>query len=96
VAETQRPPGGPVKADKPDKADQADQARAGATAPASDPELEAAFKQVLQIIHKQHPLKANQILVLAAELQRLGVHRLVEEHLRAFGHRLESGSTPPA
>jgi hypothetical protein len=67
---------------------------APAEPPAPDPELEAALKQVLQVIHKEHPLKANQILVLAAELQRLGVHRLVEEHLRAFGHRLESGSTP--
>ena len=60
-------------------------------APAYDPDLDAALKRVLQLIHKEHPLKANQILVLAAELQRLGVHRLVEEHLRAFGHRLESG-----
>jgi hypothetical protein len=67
---------------------------AAAASPAADPELEAALKQVLQVIHKEHRLKANQILVLAAELQRLGVHRLVEEHLRAFGHRLESGSPP--
>jgi NADH:ubiquinone oxidoreductase subunit D len=55
--------------------------------PAHDPELEAALRAVLQIIHKDHPLRANQILVLAAELQRLGVHRLVEEHLAKFGQR---------
>jgi hypothetical protein len=56
-------------------------------APAHDPELEAALRRVLQVIHKEHPLSANQILVLAAELQRLGVHRLVEEHLAKFGQR---------
>ena len=56
---------------------------------AHDPELEAALRQVLQVIYKDHPLKANQILVLAAELQRLGVHRLVEEHLSKFQLQLD-------
>jgi hypothetical protein len=46
-----------------------------------DPELEAALRQVLQVVFKEHPLSANQLLVLAAELQRIGFHRLVEEHL---------------
>lgn len=46
-----------------------------------DPELEAALRQVLQIVYKEHPLSANQLLVLAGELQRIGFHRLVEEHL---------------
>jgi hypothetical protein len=46
-----------------------------------DPELDAALKAVLQVIYRDHPLQANQILMLAAELQRLGVHRLVEEHI---------------
>jgi len=55
--------------------------------PAHDPDLEAALKDVLQVIYKDHPLRANQILVLAAELQRLGVHRLVEEHLEKHGRR---------
>jgi hypothetical protein len=54
-----------------------------------DPELEAALKQVLQVVYKDHPLKANQILVLAAELQRLGVHRLVEEHISKFQYQLD-------
>lgn len=68
---------------------------ADATTPAPlaatpDPELEAALKAVLQVIHKERPLKANQILQLAAELQRLGVHRLVEEHLRKFQHRSDA------
>ncbi len=49
-----------------------------------DPELEAALKGVLQVIYKDHPLKANQILVLSSELQRIGVHRLVEEHIDRF------------
>lgn len=49
-----------------------------------DPELEAALKKVLQVVYRDHPLKANQILILAGELQRVGVHRLVEEHLRRF------------
>ena len=52
-----------------------------------DPELSAALKKVLSVIYKDHPLKANQILVLSAELQRLGVHRLVEEHLEKYGRR---------
>lgn len=56
---------------------------------AHDPELQAALQQVLQVIYKDHPLKANQILVLAAELQRLGVHRLVEEHLSKFQLQLD-------
>ena len=56
-----------------------------------DPELEAALKKVLQVIYKDHPLNANQILSLSSELQRMGVHRLVEEHLRKFRRR-ESGA----
>ena len=58
-----------------------------------DPELSAALKKVLAVIYKDHPLEANQILVLAAELQRLGVHRLVEEHLEKFGRRQGSGES---
>lgn len=49
-----------------------------------DPELDAALKKVLEIIFKDHPLSPNQILVLSSELQRIGVHQLVEEHLRKF------------
>lgn len=56
-------------------------------AQAHDPELETALRLVLQVIHKEHPLRANQILVLAAELQRLGTHRLVEEHLAKLEQR---------
>ena len=55
---------------------------------ASDPELEAALKAVLDVLYKEHPLSANQILVLSAELQRIGVHRLVEEHLDKFRRRM--------
>ena len=59
------------------------------TAPttANDPELEAALKSVLEVLYKEHPLSANQILVLSSELQRIGVHRLVEEHLEKFRRR---------
>jgi hypothetical protein len=53
----------------------------------TDPETEAALKRVLDVIYKETPLKANQILVLASELQRVGVHRLVEEHLERFKRR---------
>jgi len=53
-----------------------------AAAVGHDPELEAALKRVLQVVFKDHPLNANQLLVLAAELQRLGTHRLVEEHFQ--------------
>lgn len=49
--------------------------------PGHDPELDAALKLVLQVVYREHPLSANQILVLASELQRIGMHRLVEEHL---------------
>ena len=52
-----------------------------------DPELDAALKKVLAVIYKDHPLSPNQILVLASELQRMGVHRLVEEHIRKFSYR---------
>ena len=52
-----------------------------------DAELDAALKKVLAVIYKDHPLTANQILTLAAELQRIGVHRLVEEHLTKYRHR---------
>jgi len=60
-----------------------------------DPELDAALKRVLQVIFKEHPLQANQILVLAAELQRLGVHRLVEEHISKFQSQLTGGPRLP-
>ena len=53
----------------------------------ADPELDAALKKVLAVVFKDHPLTANQMLVLASELQRIGVHRLVEEHLTKYRHR---------
>lgn len=53
----------------------------------ADPELEAALKKVLAVIFKDHPLNANQILSLSSELQRVGVHRLVEEHLSKYRRR---------
>ena len=56
-----------------------------------DPELDAALKQVLKIIYKDHALSPNQILVLASELQRLGVHRLVEEHIKKYSQRQGAG-----
>ena len=56
-----------------------------------DPALDAALKRVLEVIYKEHPLEPNQILTLASELQRMGVHRLVEEHLRKF-RRQEAAS----
>ena len=55
--------------------------------PGFDPELDAALKKVLQVVYREHPLSPNQILVLASELQRLGVHRLVEEHISKFRKR---------
>jgi hypothetical protein len=53
----------------------------------ADPQLEAALKRVLDVLYKEHPLTANQILVLSSELQRIGIHRLVEEHLEKFRRR---------
>ncbi|MGB5159778.1 MAG: hypothetical protein WBP10_10775 [Thermoanaerobaculia bacterium] len=52
--------------------------------PGFDPELDAALKKVLRVIYKEHPLSSNQILVLSSELQRIGVHRLVEGHLDKY------------
>jgi hypothetical protein len=52
--------------------------------PGFDPELDAALKKVLQVIYREHPLSPNQILVLSSELQRIGVHRLVEGHLDKY------------
>lgn len=60
--------------------------------PGFDPELDAALKKVLQLIYKEHPLTPNQILVLSSELQRIGVHRLVEEHLRRHRYRRQDDS----
>ena len=54
------------------------------SAPGFDAELDAALKRVLDVIFKEHPLEPNQILTLAAEIQKLGVHRLVEAHLQKF------------
>ena len=61
------------------------------SAPGFDPELDSALRRVLEVIYKEHPLEPNQILTLASEIQKLGVHRLVEEHLRKF-RRQESAS----
>lgn len=60
--------------------------------PPPDPELDTVLKKVLQIIHKDHPLSPNQILLLSSELQRLGVHRLVEEHLRKYRQRQDAST----
>lgn len=55
--------------------------------PGLEPELEAALEKVLRIVDRDHPLSPNQILALSSELQRLGVERLVEEHVRRFRRR---------
>ena len=55
--------------------------------PGLDPEVGAALEKVLQVVYREHPLSPNQILVLASELQRLGVHRLVEDHISKFHQR---------
>ena len=60
---------------------------AGNSAAGADPELEVALKKVLKVIFRDHPLNANQIMTLSAELQRVGVHRLVEEHIQKFRQR---------
>ena len=58
---------------------------------APDPELEAALKKVLKVVLQEHGLTSNQLLTVASELQRLGVHKLVEEHLRKFEGRQRAG-----
>ncbi len=69
--------------------------RTGEDTGAPDPELAAALKKVLEIVYKDHPLSSNQLLVLASELQRIGVHRLVEEHIRKFRQRQEASEKEP-
>lgn len=59
----------------------------GESAPGADPEFEAALKKVLKIVFQEHGLSANQILSVASELQKVGVHQLVEEHLRKYRQR---------
>ena len=61
----------------------ADQRESDST-PGFDPELDAALKKVLQVIYKDPPPSPNQIRVLRSELQRIGVHRLVEGHLDTY------------
>ena len=50
----------------------------------SDPDVESTLKEILATVLRERPLTGNQILVLASELQRVGVHRLVQEHLQKF------------
>ena len=47
----------------------------------SDPALDAALRDVFDIILHKHGLRSNQILMLSSELHRLGTHKLVEEHI---------------
>ena len=75
-----------MKQPKPESQSPVDESAAG-----FDPALDAALKRVLEVIYREHPLEPNQILTLASELQRMGVHRLVEEHLRKF-RRQEAAS----
>ncbi len=46
-----------------------------------DETFEAALKETVQKVVREHRLSGNQILRLSSELQRLGVHRLIEERL---------------
>ncbi len=52
-----------------------------------DLELDEVLRKVLQMLLKEYSLSSNQILTPSSELQRLGVHRLVEEHLRRYSRR---------
>ena len=53
-----------------------------ANAPA-DAEFDAALKQIVAEVVRERRLTGNQILRLSAELQRLGIHRLIEERSQA-------------
>ncbi len=63
--------------------------RRGGQAVGFDPELDEALRKVLRVLLKEHSLSSNQILVLSSELQRLGTHRIVEEHLSRYSRRQE-------
>lgn len=49
------------------------------TEPAVDEDYEAALKEILNQVMRERRLTGNQILRLSAELQRLGIHRLIED-----------------
>ena len=55
-------------------------AGSGSTAD-TDPALDAALRDVLDVILKRYALRSNHILMLSSELHRLGTHKLVEEHI---------------
>ncbi len=54
---------------------------------APDPEFDAALKQIVSEVVRERRLTGNQILRLSAELQRLGIHRLIEERSQASRRR---------
>lgn len=49
------------------------------TDPVVDEDYEAALKEILNQVMRERRLTGNQILRLSAELQRLGIHRLIED-----------------
>lgn len=49
------------------------------TAAATDEDFEAVLKEIVSQVVRKRRLTGNQILRLSAELQRLGIHRLIED-----------------
>ncbi len=44
-----------------------------------DTDFDAALREIVNQVVRERRLTGNQILRLSAELQRLGIHRLIEE-----------------
>jgi hypothetical protein len=58
-----------------------------AEAPDANPELEQALKKVVNVVTREHALTGNQLHELAAHLNRMATHRIVQEQLRQHGQR---------
>ncbi len=55
--------------------------------PIRDDELTEVTKKVVNLVTRKHPLTGNQLFDLAAQLQRVATHRIIEEHIRQYGRR---------
>lgn len=68
----------------------------GSGARRRDPAVDAALEEVVRLLGERHDLDPHQLLSLAAELQRHGVERLVEERIGPLRSRGGAGRVPPS
>ncbi len=58
--------------------------------PNRDADLDEITRRVVHLVTRERPLTGNQLSDLAAHLQRLATHRIVEERLRQERHRSDA------